>query len=272
MKKIKKFYKELNILIKKSKKRTIIVYFTLRILVILCMIMQIIHGDMNNAFLCLLSLILFAVPFFAQKHLKIELPNTLEISILIFIFSAEILGEINNFYNIIPFWDTLLHTLNGFLSAGIGFALFDLLNKNTKSIKLSPLFLSIVAFCFSMTIGVLWEFFEFTADRYLKTDMQKDRIVTNFNSVLLNDKKENIAINIKDIEYTLIISKNEDGSLYETKIENGYLDIGIIDTIKDLYVNYIGAFCFSIFGYMYINNREKYKFVNNFVPSKKNDL
>lgn len=266
---MKKFYNNLKNIFKESDKSTIIVYFILRILVITCMLLQVIHGDMNNAFLCLLSLILFTIPFFVEKKLKIELPNTLEIIILLFIFAAEILGEINNFYGVIPFWDSLLHTLNGFLAAGVGFALFDLLNKNTKTINLSPIFLSIVAFCFSMTIGVLWEFFEYTADKYLKTDMQKDRIVTSVSSVLLNDDNKNIPIKIENIEHTKVYSKTKDGNIIETTIDGGYLDLGLIDTTKDLYVNFIGALSFSIFGYLYIENRDKYKFINHFMPTKK---
>ena len=127
--KVQNFHKELKQIGKENKKSSIAVYFTLRVLVIICMVLQLLRGDMNNAFLCLLSLILFTIPFLIKKKLKIELPNTLEIIILLFIFSAEILGEINNFYRIIPYWDSILHTLNGFLAAGIGFALFDILNK-----------------------------------------------------------------------------------------------------------------------------------------------
>ncbi len=268
MKKIKKLYNDFKQILKKSEKSTIIVYFILRFLVIICMVLQIIHGDMNNAFLCLLSLALFTIPFFVQKHFKIELPNTLEICIMLFIFAAEILGEINNFYGVIPFWDSLLHTLNGFLAAGVGFALFDLLNKNTKSVKLSPLFLSIVAFCFSMTIGVLWEFFEYAGDKYFKSDMQKDRIITTVNSVLLNEKNENVPVRIDNIEYTIIFSTDKSGNIIENKIDSGYLDIGLIDTTKDLFVNFVGAFCFSVFGYLYIENRDKYKFINKFMPIK----
>jgi len=257
MKRIKK-------IVENNSKSSIIVYLLLRLLVILCMIRECFSGNWNNAFLCLLSLVLFLMPFFIEKKLKIELPSVLEIIILLFIFSAEILGEINNFYGRIPYWDTILHTLNGFLCAGVGFALFDLLNNNVKSIKLSPFFLSIVAFCFSMTIGVLWEFFEFSADQYFGTDMQKDRIVHNINSVLLNDEDENIAIKIDDIEKSIIYI-NE--GKYE--IKNGYLDIGLIDTMKDLLVNFVGALVFSILGYLYILNRDKYKFVDNFIPLKK---
>lgn len=267
-KKLKNFHKELKRVAKESNQSSVVVYFILRSLVILCLILEILRGDFNNAFLCLLSLILFIVPFFIEKRFKIDLPNTLEIIILLFIFSAEILGEINNFYGIIPHWDSILHTINGFLAAAVGFALFDLLNKNVSKIKLSPVFLCIVSFTFSMTIGILWEFFEYAADQYLLTDMQKDRIVRRIKSVKLNEDGENIPVIIDDIKYTIVYSEDKKGNLIKTEIENGYLDIGINDTMKDLIVNFIGALCFSIFGYLYIKNRDKFKFVHHFLPTK----
>lgn len=265
---IKQLQNELKKENKEHKKSSIIVYFTLRILVIICMILEFIRGDLNNAFLCLLSLILLIMPFFIEKRFKIELPNLLEIIIMLFIFSAEILGEINNFYIAIPYWDTILHTINGFLAAGVGFSLFDLLNNNIKSIQLSPIFLSIIAFCFSMTIGVLWEFFEYSADNVLKVDMQKDTIINNINSVKINTNKENVPVNIKDIKYTIIYSEEEKGKLTPYLIENGYLDIGLRDTMKDLGVNFIGAVIFCIIGYLYILNRDKYNFINHFILKK----
>lgn len=268
--KIKKFQADLKRIGKEHRKSSIAVYFTLRALVIACMVLEFIRGDLNNAFLCLLSLILFLCPFFIEKKLKIDLPNTLEIILMLFIFSAEILGEINNFYGAIPYWDTMLHTINGFLAAAIGFSLFDLLNQNMKSINLSPLFVAILSFCFSMTIGVLWEFFEYGSDMYfMNTDMQKDRIVREIKSVKLNEEGKNEPVIIDDIEYTIVYSKDKDDKLVATKIKGGYLDIGIIDTMKDLFVNFIGAVCFSLFGYLYILNRDKYHFITNFIPTKR---
>ena len=247
---IKELQKELK---KERGKSSIIVYFTLRILVIICMILEFLRGDLNNAFLCLLSLILLLMPFILEKKLKIDFPNTLEIIIMLFIFSAEILGEINNFYQVIPHWDSILHTLNGFLAAGVGFSLFD--------------FLVLVSFCFSMTIGVLWEFFEFAADNsFLNTDMQKDRIVEKIQSVKINPEGKNTPVIIDNIEYTIIYSK-EGNKIVENKID-GYLEIGLIDTMKDLVVNFIGALVFSIFGFLYVLNRDKYKFINHFIVKK----
>lgn len=249
---------------KQTKKSSLLVYLVLRMLVILCMILQILRGDVVNALLCLLSLVLFTIPTIIQDKFKIKLPNLLECIIYLFIFSAEILGEIHNFYGNIPQWDTVLHTLNGFLAAGIGFSLVDLLNNNIKSINLSPIFVAIVAFCFSMTVGILWEFFEFGADRYLKLDMQKDQIVSRISSVELDPNHSNKAIVIENIKQTQIYT--DDGV---TIIDGGYLDIGLNDTIKDLFVNFIGAITFSVIGYIYIKNRDENSFASNFIPVRK---
>ena len=257
-KSIKQTYQE-------SKRSSLIVYTVLRVLVIVCMILQILKGNFENALLCLLSLLLLLVPFFIQKNFKITLPNTLEIIILLFIFSAEILGEIQNFYGIFPFWDTMLHTINGFLAAAVGFSLINLLNKNSEKFNLSPVYLCLVAFCFSMTIGVLWEFFEFASDKVLSIDMQKDRVLDKISSVELDPEKNNNPIVIKDIGYTIIYN-NEGKEL--AKIPNGYLDIGINDTMKDLIVNFIGAVVFSSLGYFYLISNGKNTFVTNFVPQK----
>ena len=261
-KKIKSFYKENN-------KSSLIWYIVLRALVIICMTFQILHKNYENVALCFLTLILFTAPYFVNKKLKITIPSTLEVIIYLFIFSAEILGEIRNFYGSYRHWDTILHTLNGFLCAAVGFSLIDLLNRSKKvKLKLTPIYLTVVSFCFSMTVGVLWEFFEFSADIFFNKDMQKDRVVEKISTVKLHQDGENIPIVIDDIKYTIIYSGDE---LTETKIENGYLDIGIIDTMKDLIVNFVGAVIFSIFAYLYIHNRDKYKFVEDFLPRKRRE-
>ena len=187
---MRKKYKETN-------KKSIVIYLALRALVILSMVFQIMLGNISNVLMCVLALFLFTLPTIISEKFKIGIPSLLEALIYLFIYSSAILGEINNFYKIIPFWDTILHTLNGFLCAGIGFSLVDLLNQNSDKIKLSPLYVALVSFCFSMTIGILWEFFEFTADNVAKTDMQKDRIITQISSVMLNENNQNVHIKIK---------------------------------------------------------------------------
>ena len=255
---------------KEKRRLTIVAYFFLRFLVILCMVAQSIHGNWNNVFLCLLTLILFTLPNIISRTFHITLPGTLEIIVYLFIFSSEILGEIQNFYGIFSHWDTMLHTLNGFLCAAVGFSLIDILN-NTDDfhITMTPAFVALVAFCFSMTIGVLWEFGEFAADRYLNKDMQKDRVVQKITSVKLNPEGENIPVILDNINEVKIYSNHGQDV---TVIEGGYLELGVIDTMKDLFVNFIGAIVFSIIGYLYIKNRDDYKFAERFIPKLKSKL
>ena len=243
-------------------KSSFLVYIILRALVILMMILQILNKNYENVFLCLLTLVLLIVPSMIQVEFKIELPTTLEIIILVFIFSAEILGEIQSFYIVFPAWDTILHTLNGFLAAAIGFSLVDILNNNKRlQFKMSPIFMALVAFCFSMTIGVLWEFFEFGMDNIVGTDMQKDTIVQSITSVALDPTNSNRPITINGI-HDVIINEKALGL-------GGYLDIGLIDTMEDLIVNFVGAAVFSIFGYFYVKKRGKGTFVKRFIPKPK---
>ena len=240
-----------------------IVNLVLSIIVALVMVARFLRADYYSVFLCLLTLLLFNIPQFVNKKLHVSLPKELEAIILLFIFSAEILGEIGSFYTHIPWWDTMLHTINGFLMAAIGFALIDILNNSPKfHITMSPMFVAFVAFCFSMTVGVVWEFFEFSMDYFTLTDMQKDRMVTDISSVLINPTGLNDEIIIRGIQSTTVTLA--DGSTHV--IEGGYLDIGIIDTMKDLLVNLIGAVVFSVIGYFYIIGRNNGVFAKKFIP------
>ena len=211
----------------------------------------------------ILTLFLFMVPAVLDQTLGVTIPVGLETVILIFIFSAEILGEINAFYVKIPVWDTILHTTNGFLMAAIGFALIDLFNRSDRfSIKMSPYFVAFFAFCFSMTVGVLWEFFEFSMDWFFGLDMQKDWILPSISSVKLNPTGANVPVHV-DIQSVVI--NGEKWNL------GGYLDIGIVDTMKDLMVNFIGAVVFSIIGILYLKHRGKGKLAASLIPQVRDE-
>lgn len=255
---MKSFSKVMRNRYKEDKRSAIIIYFVLRILVIICGIIAVYNGNYKNALICVLALVLFTLPTFVQKTFKFELPNTFEAVVYFFIFAAEILGDINRFYITVPHFDTILHTINGFLCAGVGFGLIDLLDRRSKRIDVTPLFIAVVAFCFSMTIGVLWEFFEYSGDQIFIADMQKDTIVQNFSTSKINGKR----VYITDIVETEI--KTKDGKTYT--IEDGYLDIGINDTMKDLFVNMIGAIVFCIFGVAYLKNERENAFAKKFIP------
>ena len=247
----------------KKEKLTLFVYFTMRILVLIVMGLQLWHQNYENVFVCILTLVLLMVPSILERQLKIELPGPLEVIILIFIFSAEILGEIESFYIRYPLWDTMLHVLNGFIAAGVGFSLVDLLNNDDRlQFQLSPIFMALVAFCFSMTIGVLWEFFEYSADHLLSLDMQKDTIIHEITSVTLDPTQSNVPITIDGIE-SVVINGQDLGV-------GGYLDIGLNDTMGDLFVNFLGALVFSVLGYFYVKNRGRQGFIKAFLPYARN--
>ncbi len=247
------------------RKRTVAaVYILLRFLVIATMVAQFFNGNYESVFLCLLTLVLLLLPTIMERALMVDLPNTLEIIIMLFIFAAEILGEIRSFYTTFQSWDTILHTINGFLCAAIGFALVDMLNRNERfSLTLSPTYMAVVAFCFSMTIGVLWEFFECGMDQLFFLDMQKDTIVNTISTVMLDPTGGNTPVAIRDITDVIVVTA--DGEEIALGL-GGYLDIGILDTMKDLFVNFVGAVVFSFIGYFYVKNRGKGRFASRFIP------
>ncbi len=251
-------------------RRVFMLYSALRILIILSMVRAIMNANYHGAFICLLSLLLFAIPSLMENGFNIKIPPLLEAIIYLFIFSAEILGELNHFYVAIPYWDTILHTLNGFLAAAVGFSMIDLLNRNSKNFRLSPFYLCLVAFCFSMTIGVIWEFFEYAADALLNIDMQKDNILQNINSVTLDPAQAQNVSHINDIVRTEITTASGDVFV----IDGGYLDTGLADTMGDLFVNFLGALTFCIFGYIGLHHADKHKkasLVFDLVPSREQD-
>lgn len=236
------------------------VYVVLRLIVVAELVLSILRGEYESAFICLLVLILFILPFFIQQNFGIQLPTTLEIIILLFIFAAEILGELEGYFITYPNWDTMLHTTTGFLCAATGFALIDILNRNSRiKFQLSPVYVALAAFCFSMTVGVLWEFFEFGMDRLFHLDMQKDTVVQSITSVMLDPTNSNTPITIDGI-HSVAVNGNDLGF-------DGYLDIGLYDTMEDLFVNFIGAVTFSVIGYFYIKHRGKGKLARAFIPT-----
>ena len=249
MKAINRYMKRLHDRIKDNRK-VFIFYTLLRLMVVAALIRSIIIHHYESTAVCLLTLGLFLIPSFLEGALQIEIAPLFEGIIYGFIFAAMILGELDNYYTKYPLWDTMLHTLNGFLFAAVGFITIDLLNRNSKSVKLSPLYLTMVAFCFSMTIGVLWEFFECGGDLFLGQDMQKDFIIQNFQSVTLDPTHTQQAIKVIDVVKTQIFTAS--GQVFE--VEGGYLDIGILDTMKDLLVNFIGAVVFCTFGFIYLKS------------------
>lgn len=235
-----------------------VVYLIIRGLVVAALIAQAFNHNWHNVMTCVLTLILLMLPQILSKKLSVDLPTALEVIIVFFIFAAEILGEIRGFYVIFPRWDDMLHTTNGFLAAAIGFALVDVLNRHENvKMSMSPAFVAGVAFCFSMTIGALWEFFECAMDIYFGQDMQKDTWLTSFQSVAIHPEGLNIPVPVEVEQVTV------NGMIWDK-----YLDVGLYDTMHDLWVNFLGAVTFSILGWIYIKNRGK-GFAAKFMPTLK---
>ncbi len=233
------------------------VFIILRIVVIICLILEIINGNMRNVLDCVIAYILLILPIALEKIFKINIPVAFEICIYTFIFMAEMLGGVYDFYDLFPWWDIALHTFWGFLCAAFGFSLAYLLNKS-KKMTLAPFFLALSGFCFSMTSGVIWEFYEYGADHILGIDSQRDEYVNNINSLLLWPKK------INNISYTVVYDKDDK----ELAKFDKYIDIGLNDTMSDMLVNFAGAITFCVMGYLYARNEKRYKFVGLFVTKK----
>ena len=245
----------------RSNRKTFIFYSVLRIMVLLTMIRCIITRNFESVAICVLSLILFLLPALLEDVMDMSIPPLFQGIIFAFIFAAEILGEINHYYVRIPGWDTMLHTINGFLFAAVGFSMVYLLNRGSDNVNLSPFYLTLVAFCFSMTIGVIWEFFECGMDLLFNLDMQKDFIVQQFGSVTLDPSNSGVPVLVKDITGTVINTAS--GETYN--VSGGYLDIGILDTMKDLLVNLIGAVVFSVIGYTALKTQKSNKVTENLI-------
>lgn len=233
--------------------KTFVFFSVLRILVILTAIRCVLTKNYESVATCVLVLLLFLVPALIEDRMKLTIPPLFQAVIFAFIFAAEILGEVNHYYVRIPGWDTILHTINGFLFAAVGFSLIYLLNRGSKDFSLSPFYLALVAFCFSMMIGVVWEFFEFSMDYFFHMDMQKDFVVRTVNSVTLDPAGAGAVIHVKDITDTVINTAS--GEAFT--VDGGYLDVGISDTMKDLLVNLIGAVVFSSIGYVSLKTSKR---------------
>ena len=241
--------------LQKKSKLTLIVYAVIRLIVVGVLVRSAFNGQIESVYTCLLTLVLLLLPSILERKLGVRLPAGLEITVVVFIFAAEILGEIACFYVTVPFWDKALHTTSGFIYAAVGYSMADVLNRHKKvSFELSPLFLALVAFCFSMTIGALWEIFEFSVDNLFHKDMQKDTVIQQITSVALDPTNRNIPITISNIQDVVVNGLG------------GYLDIGLYDTMGDLIVNLIGAVVFSVIGYFHQKHRKKSVVTQLFVP------
>lgn len=231
-----------------------ITYITFMVLTLASLIQNIYLKNLASIGLCAIALFTLSLPNIIKKIFKLEIPLLLEVLLYIFIYAGIVLGSVYKLYDNFEMWDNILHYTSGILTSLIAYSLIYILGKkNNLSISLILIF----CFSFSLMTGVIWEFIEFTCDNTIRGDMQKDTIVNSIATTIYKDR-----LSIKDIDYTIIYSRGK-----EYKIDNGYLDIGLIDTIKDLFANFLGAITYVILMYYHLA-KNKFKFMNNLVIKK----
>lgn len=161
---------------------------------------------------CLLGVIAMLMPGLLSRRLKIEIPSNMLLLYTLFLYGAIYLGEVKSFYYTVTHWDTILHTFSGAMLGALGFSFVTIFNQvETIPINLSPFFVAVFAFCFAVTLGVFWEIYEFIFDGMLHLNMQK---------FVLEDG-------------TALIGR-----------------LALVDTMKDLIVDSIGAFAMCLVGYI----------------------
>ena len=161
---------------------------------------------------CILGIVAMLLPGMLENKFKIAIPSYMLILYTIFLYAAIYLGEVRSFYYNVPNWDNILHTFSGAMIGALGFSIVTLLNKTEKvPMELSPLFVALFSFCFAVTLGVIWEFYEFTFDGILGLNMQKFALENG----------------------TKLIGR-----------------AALTDTMVDLFVDAVGAFIMSVIGYI----------------------
>lgn len=161
---------------------------------------------------CSLGVVAMFLPGLLTKRLRVEIPSGMMILYVIFLYCAIYLGEVRSFYYNFNNWDTILHCFSGAMLGALGFSFVALLNNSERvPINLSPIFVAVFALCFAVTLGVVWEIYEYSFDGLLGLNMQKFAL--------------------------------EDGTQLV-----GHAALG--DTMKDLIVDALGALVTSIIGYI----------------------
>ena len=161
---------------------------------------------------CILGIIVMLLPGVIERKISIQIPSKMMIVFTLFIYASTFLGEVRNFYYTVPHFDTLLHTFSGGMIAALGFSIIAFLNNSDRiPVNLSPAFVACFTFCFALALGGLWEIYEFIADGMLNTNMQKFALENGTN----------------------LIGRN-----------------AVVDTMKDLIVDALGALVISVIGYV----------------------
>lgn len=167
---------------------------------------------------CMLGIFAMTIPSILKHKIRLNIPPVMITVYAVFLYCAIYLGEVRNFYFVIPYWDTILHIFSSAALCLLGFTIVNILNDSGNIFfSLSPGFLALFAFCFALSLGVLWEIYEFSVDYFLHTNMQK---------------------------YALETGERLIGQQ------------ALFDTMKDFIVDALGALAISLLGYIALKYRK----------------
>ena len=190
-------------------------------------------NELFSYFYCIATVFFVALPLILSILFKWKM-NLFFYILFTFYTFGPLLGAVYNFYYFTSWWDILLHLLAGTVFAVVGAQLSDVLNKNNKT---SYIFAAIFGVLVSIGIAVVWEFFEYSCDTFLNSDMQADTIINVINTKI--NRTDGIADVFNNITETLVNGQS-------LGIE-GYLDIGLIDTMHDMIIETVGALVFLVY-------------------------
>lgn len=200
------------------------------------------NGQSDRLLLAFGTLVLVLIPELVE-HLfkcKIALPTYL---FALFYAIGPMLGHCHNLYYTLPWWDKMLHITGGVMFAFLGIFIYEKFAGKTKN---HLIMVAAFALCFSMAISAAWEFVEYGADLFLGTDMQDDTVVTHITSYMLGSEA-GVTGYIGNIDEVIING--------ERLPVDGYIDIGLHDTMTDMLLESLGALVVAV---IYILDKGKH--------------
>lgn len=210
----------------------------------------------NNAAICLLVSALLLMPWVFERCFSVKMPVMLKVMFLLLIIGGPILGKIYRFYYLIKPWDKILHTSSGFLFAVIGALIPEVLDRKNGTHSLAITLTC--AMCFTLSVAVIWEFFEYAMDTFFGMDMQQDTWIANINSYQLGTEAGVIG---RIPEISSVIVNGEEIAI------NGYLDIGLIDTMNDMLVCSLGGGIYCVCSVLYHHSVIALSWFKSIIPT-----
>jgi len=156
----------------------------IRIILILAFVSSVVNERVIVQFVSLLALLITIVPWIFRKYFKIETPVKLEIIILLFVYGILFLGEVRGLYTF-WWWDSLLNFIASVALGFVGYSMMYVLYKEGR-IDTSPFFISLLAFCFAVSLSTLWEIMEFSIDFSLGTGLQGESLFDTMGDLIVN--------------------------------------------------------------------------------------